>query len=74
MDAPITREQAEQRGLRPLTKPIPESENWIVTNILRDMRRGGIEAAVVAVTGGVEVWRDAMGFRETAKDRGTSKI
>ena len=64
---PITTTEAEQRGLRPLINPCRESECWIVENVCSDMRRGGIDHAVVQVPGGLEVWRSNFGFKEHRK-------
>lgn len=65
---PITIEQAIAGGLRPLTSPCSKGELWIIENVLSDMRRGGITAAVVTVPGGVEVWRASNGFKEYRED------
>ena len=64
---PITPAEASARNLRPLTTPIPECENWIVENILRDMRRGGIDAAPVQSKYGIEVWRTNNGWKEITR-------
>ena len=67
MNEPITPTEAEARNLRPLTTTISKREIWIAENILADMRRGGIDAAVVTVNGGSEVWRSNNGWRENTK-------
>jgi hypothetical protein len=64
---PITTTEAEARGLRPLINPCTEAENWIIENVCADMRRGGIDHALVVVPGGLEVWRSNFGFKEHRK-------
>jgi len=73
MNAPITSTEAETRGLRPLINSCTEAENWIIENVCSDMRRGGIDHAVVAVNDGMEVWRSNYGFREASKNKEASK-
>jgi hypothetical protein len=63
----ITTTEAEGRNLRPLINPCNAAENWILENVCADMRRGGIDHAVVQVPGGLEVWRSTYGFREARK-------
>ena len=70
---PITTTEAEARGLRPLINPCNAAENWILENVCSDMRRGGIDHAVVQTQYGLEVWRSNFGFREAMKNREASK-
>ena len=51
---PMTREQAIKLGYAAMTRPynLP-SEQWMLENILADMKRGKIEAIVIDN----EVWR-----------------
>jgi hypothetical protein len=64
---PITTTEAEARGLRPLINPCTEAENWIIENVCSDMRRGGIDHAIVETKHGLEVWRSNCGFKEASK-------
>lgn len=62
---PITSAVAEKKGLRPLAGPYSAKEDWMAENVSRDMRRGGIDHALVEVKGGAEVWRSNCGWRDT---------
>ena len=55
---------AEKKGLRPLAGPYSTQEDWMAQNVMCDMRRGGIEHAMVEVKGGFEVWRSNCGWRD----------
>jgi hypothetical protein len=63
----ITTTEAEARSLRPLINPCTEAENWIVENVCADMRRGGIDHAIVETPQGLEVWRSNYGFKKASK-------
>jgi len=65
MTASLTPAEAEAQGLRPLTTTCNASEIWILENVCADMRRGGIDHAVVLAPGGLEVWRSSSGFLVT---------
>ncbi len=59
---------AEEQSFRILSGPYSESEHWMVANVMADMRRGGIPAAVVSRSDGdVEVWRTTSGFKELTR-------
>lgn len=73
----ITKEQAEQAalqakedGYRPLTigYELPE-EQWMLDNVLADMKRGNVDTRLVPISSGsktievVEVWRKAPSGR-----------
>jgi hypothetical protein len=58
----ITKQQAEERGLRVLCGPYKKSQMWMVNNALRTL--GTIESALVAVPAGIEIWRTNNGWVE----------
>ena len=60
---PITTQQAEEQGLRPLSGPYTIGQTWMLENVLADMRRGQIEHAVVTTETGTEVWRSNFGWK-----------
>jgi len=53
--------KATSAGYRPLTTAyhLPQ-EQWMLSNVIRDMRHAGIDFAVVQTSSGVEVWRKGM--------------
>ena len=63
----ITPEEAQARSLRALSGPYRAGEHTMIEPVLADMRRSGIEAAVVRSQYGLEVWRSGIGFREVEK-------
>jgi hypothetical protein len=54
----ITKQQAEAEGYRPMTTAyrLPQEE-WMLNNVVADMRRGKINFVFVAESTGVEVWK-----------------
>jgi len=60
---PLTTQQAQEQGLRPLAGSYTESEGWMIENVLADMRRGQIDHAVVTTENGTEVWRSNFGWK-----------
>jgi len=54
----ITKQQAKAEGYRPLTTAytLPQEE-WMLNNIVADLRHGNINFALVAESTGVEVWK-----------------
>lgn len=63
----LTPSEAEKKGLRPLAGPYTSREDWMAQNVIGDMRRGGIEHALVEENGGVEVWRSNSGWKGVEK-------
>lgn len=63
----ITPAEAQARSLRALAGPYREGEHDMIGPVMSDMRRSGIEAAVVRSQYGLEVWRSGIGFREVEK-------
>lgn len=56
----VTHEKVEELKLHQLTEPISlNDESWILDNVMRDMKRGGIRFALVKIGRQVEVWRAA---------------
>jgi hypothetical protein len=55
----MTAQEAREKGYRPLTTKYIPKEQWMLENVLADMRRGGIDHVLVEQDGGVEVWRTA---------------
>ena len=49
--------QATKAGFRPLTVPLYQGEEWILKNVVGDMKRGKIEYVLVDEEGGWSVWR-----------------
>ena len=64
---PISADEAQARNLRVLGGPCGPAEVWMLENVISDMRRGGIEHAVVETKHGLEVWRSNFGFKEAKK-------
>jgi len=62
----ITKEQAKAEGYRPLTTAytLPQEE-WMLNNIVADLRRGNINFALVAEDD-VRVWNRALSEKEIA--------
>jgi hypothetical protein len=57
----ITPTEAATRGLRPLTTTYSPSEQWMVENVVADMKRGNIDHALVTV----EVYGDYSAKTQT---------
>ena len=53
----MTPQQAKANGSRPMTNPYRPEEQWMLDNVVADMKRGNIDHCLVEVVGGVEVWR-----------------
>jgi ATP sulfurylase len=64
----MTAQEARAKGYRPLTTKYIKKEQWMLDNVLADMRRGGIDHVLVEQDGGVEVWRTAP--HQTANIKG----
>ena len=62
--SPLAPIEAEKKGLRPLAGPYTPGEDWMVQNVIGDMRRGGIDCALVEGKEGVEVWRMNSGWKD----------
>ena len=60
MTKTISEKDAESLGYRALTTGynLPH-EQWMLENVLSDMRRGNIDAVTVETESGTEVWRRA---------------
>jgi len=54
---------AVKKGLRVLAGPYSTGEAHWAENVCRDLRRGGIDHALVESKRGVEVWRANSGWR-----------
>lgn len=55
-------EAKEFTAWRALAGPYREDEQWMLDNVLADLRRGGIKYQVRYTTTGLEVWRDRIGW------------
>lgn len=71
----MTRFEATRAGFHPLTTGyrLPD-EQWMLDNVLADMRRGGITHVLVKQKGSVAVWRGGFlkGIRQKAGCRRTT--
>jgi hypothetical protein len=45
-----------------LAGPYRDDEQWMLDNVLADLRRGGIKFLVRYTASGLEVWRDKVGW------------
>jgi hypothetical protein len=55
---PIAPKLAKSRGFNPLTYPMnPESEGWIIDNVVEGLAKGKIPYTLVLTEAGIEVWR-----------------
>ena len=61
----MNEQEAIKNGYRPLTTAYQPKEQWMLDNVLEDMKRGNIDAVLVPDSGGLEVWRRApMAFKQ----------
>lgn len=56
-----TASEAFSKGLRSMTHEyILPGEQWMLDNVINDLRNGRIRFSLVAIRGGIEVWRGPL--------------
>jgi len=55
-----TKAEAEKKGYAPLTLPHTKGEQWMLNNVIADMRRGGVQFLIVNEPEGLTVFRKGM--------------
>lgn len=58
--SPITPEQAEAAGLRPISDAYKVGEEGLLAAACEDLERGGVPFRLVKVAGGLEIWRKKL--------------
>jgi hypothetical protein len=53
----ISDKEAEAQDMRPLTRAYSKGQMWMLENVVNDLKRGGIQYALVQKDEGIEVWR-----------------
>jgi len=61
---PLTPKAATAKGYRQLTYPLnPDTEQWIIDNIVKDLQKGKIPTALVQQGTNIEIWRKPRCFK-----------
>ena len=61
----VSEEAAREAGLVAITSAYLPEEEGMARAALESLRLGGVQAVLVRVAGGVEVWRERTGMRES---------